>query len=252
MSITLAQSAPHETPNQRTLSVRLFGAIAFGGASGWEPGPPRHRGGQLLEMLVTLPGAIVTLNAFADAFGPDIPRDRLRHRLHITASGARAYLRHLKGYDALRTIGCGYALSEDIAVESDYKTFVNLYRTGSIESFARAIPLYTGELLAGEDDMWVQPIRARAAGMHVEMLERLAVDALASGRVAEALDYATSLAIVDRSHEATACLVMRCHAAMGRRMAVISEYESLKRFLLDHLGAEPSTETQNLYYSLTS
>ena len=252
MSITLAQTASSDVPNPRTLSVRLFGLFAFRGDRGWEPGPPRHRGGQLLQMLVALPGATVTLNAFADAFAPDVPRDRLRHRLHITASGARAYLRRLKGYDGVRTIGCGYALSEDIVVESDYKAFVSLYRMGTIESFARAIPLYTGELLAGEDEMWVQPIRARAAGMYVEMLERLAIDALEAGRVAEALDHATSLAMIDRSHEATTCLVMRCHAAMGRRMAVISEYESLKRFLLDHLGAEPSPETQNLYYTLTS
>lgn len=239
-------------PTQRILRMRLFGTVAFLGAKGWEPTPPPYRGGQLLNMLATSPGATITLDAFAEAFAPDVPRERLRHRFHITASGARAFLRGLTGYDALRTTACGYAFREDVVVDSDYKTFVGLYRIGTVKAFARAVSLYAGDLLAGEDVGWAQPIRTRAAVMHVEMLYRLAADAYEGGRVAEALDYAASLAMIDRSHEATTCIVMRCHAAMGRRLAVIREYESFKRFLIEHLGAEPSLETQRLYYSLTS
>jgi len=235
-----------------TLTVRVLGLMVFRSATGWRPGPPKYRGGRLLQMLVTRPHQVVTVNSVADAYPADLSRENLVHRLHIAASGARAFLRRLVEFDVIRTVGAGYALCEDVTIGSDLGDFVRLYREGTVDAFALAVRQYGGELLAGEDDGWVQPIRGRVTAMYVEMLERLAVDAYETGRISAALDHGVALTSIDRSHEGAARLVMRCHAAMGRRMAVIDEYDSLKRFLLEHLGAEPSPETLNLYYTLTA
>ena len=60
------------------------------------------------------------------------------------------------------------------------------------------------------------------------------------------------VAEVDRGDEAASRLIMRCHAALGRRHAARAEYAAFAEFLADELGVEPTPETQNTLADILS
>ena len=233
------------------LKVRTLGMFAFYGHSGWIPGPPPRKGGELIQLLVIQPRSVVSNDQLAAMVSSTTAQENLANRLHLAASGARAYLRQITGdFDPIRSLGHGYAWRSEVMVDSDLARFTQCYNEGTPEAFDRAVQIYQGEFLAGEDVECLQPLRVRLSCMYVDMLERLATDAFAGGRFGVALQRGLLLAQVDRSHEGASRLVMRCFSALERRASIVTEYNSLKSFLQTHLGVEPSAETRQLYYSL--
>lgn len=237
----------------KVLRMRTFGVFSIFGPRGWEPGPPAKKGGELLQLLATYPRSVVTRDQLALASSKDVLPESIAHRLHLAASGARSYLRQvLAGFDAIRCVGHGYAWREEMLIDSDLSRFLGWYQQGTPESFFHAVDAYQGEFLAGEDAEWLQPTRVRCSCIYADMLERLALNALHDNRFADALYHALILTAVDRAHEGASRLVMRCFAALGRRASIVAEYEALRAFVREHLGADPSAETRRLYYSLIS
>ncbi|HEX6622864.1 MAG TPA: bacterial transcriptional activator domain-containing protein, partial [Pyrinomonadaceae bacterium] len=51
----------------------------------------------------------------------------------------------------------------------------------------------------------------------------------------------------DPFREDAHCMVMRAHAALGNRVAVREQYETLKKLLRKELGVEPAADTQKAY-----
>lgn len=157
------------------------------------------------------------------------------------------YLREiLGGFDAIRCTADGYGWHPSVRLESDLKTFTDLYDDGSATALRKAISHYQGELFEGEDADWFQPARVKFATMFASMTERLAWAAFEGGAFETALHYGLELLGVDRAHEGASRLVMRCFGAIGRRGRALAEYEALREYLRRHLCVEPMPETTAL------
>lgn len=211
-----------------------------------EPPPPPKRGRELIQYLALRPARSASRGRLGDLFWPELDGDGLNHRLHIAASGARAFLRCLlDGFDAIACTPDGYSWHPAVRIDSDVFRFADLFRSGSLDAFKRAVPLYSGELFEGDESDWLQRERIRYATMFATMLEHLARSALAEGDADEALAYGLELLSLDRADEGASRLVMTSFGALGRRGSAFSEYLSLHNYLRRQLGIEPMAETQN-------
>jgi len=230
------------------LQVRTFGGLQVRGPDGWRLGPPAKKGGDLIQLLVTYPTGLVSKEKLVT--DTDLP-DGHRRRLYAAASGARTFLRAcLGGIDGIRATACGYAWHERIEVDSDLALFIDLRRTGTLDAYKRALDLYTGEFLLGQTAEWIRLVRVLCASMYLEMLERVGEAAYAEKHFCDALQYGLSMCAADRGHELGSRLVMRSLAALGQRNLITGEYEALRKYLDQQLGAKPSSETVHLYYAL--
>ena len=234
-----------------TLRVRCLGPFLINGIDGWRALPSFKKGRELVEYLAIHSETFVPRERLLDAFWPASRGDRLAHRLHLAASGARATLRGiLGGFDVIVCVGGGYGWRQDVVIESDLQRFFECAKARDVESAREGIKLYTGDLLAGERADWISALRARCASIYILMLGCLALDSFSSGDYQTALGYALQIAEFDRSHEPAARLIMRCYAALGQRGAARAEYDSVAKFLATELGVEPSPETQYTLHAL--
>jgi DNA-binding SARP family transcriptional activator len=240
-----------DTVHAPTLRVTCFGNFRVAGPAGWERGPEPKRAREVMQYMVLHPRSVAPRERLTEFMWPGDASDVVLHRLHAAISGARAFLRGLlDGFNAIRCDAEGYSWDPAIRIECDVVTFGDLYREGSAPAMRRAVELYAGELLEGQDADWVRPARVRYASMYASMVERLATDALADGDFETALQFALELLEVDRAHEGATRLVLRCFDALGRRGRAMDEYESLRAYLHKHLGAEPMPETTALIESI--
>lgn len=240
-----AASSAKETAG--TVSVRCFGEFGIATPRGWDPGPARKRGRDLLQYLVLRPGQPVSRARLSELFWPGADLGQVGHRLHIAASGARMYLRDvLGGFDAIRCTADGYAWHPGVTLRCDLTTFTALYHDGSVPALEAAATLYRGELFEGEEADWFQPARVKFATMFASTLERLARAAFDRAEFEAALDYGLELLAIDRADEGASRLVMRCFGAAGQRSRAMAEYAALCDYLKKHLGVEPMHETTRL------
>src|SRR5580700_10014446 len=102
----IAYSGEPEPAVDVMVEFRFLGTFAVRCGGSWHPGPPPKKGREPLQYLGTYPRRVATRDELAAAFWPGIDIDAVVHRLHLAASGARAYLRNLSGgSDALQCVG---------------------------------------------------------------------------------------------------------------------------------------------------
>lgn len=236
------------------LHFRCLGTFAFRGAGDWVSGPPFKRGRELLEYLASHPRSAASRTTLAEAFWPDADGDTIAHRLHLAVSGARAALREvLPEVDAIQTIALGsYGWHPALRIRSDYEILFECYQDASADAMRRGVDLYRGEFLAGESADWMHAMRVRCGAIYITMLERLTHHAIAEGDFAEGLNLGLQVLATDRAHEGVTRLVMRCFAETGRRSSALDEYETLRRYLRQHLEVNPSRATQELRAEILS
>jgi DNA-binding SARP family transcriptional activator len=226
------------------LRVRCLGSLAFFGANGWFSGPSPKRGRELLAYLLTFRKSPAPRTAIAEAIWPQLEADAVRQRLHLAVSGARGALRLAGAHDdAIQFRAGSYMWHSSVEIDSDFDRFVRFAAEGTAESARAAVALYAGEYMAGEQGDWLAPMRARCASTYIDLLEKLAADAIERGRYDLAQGYCFDLLTVDRGHEGAVRLLMSCYSALGRRSAALHEYATLSRYLADELGVEPARET---------
>jgi DNA-binding SARP family transcriptional activator len=227
--------------------VRCLGTFSFRADGAWTTGPALKRGRELLQFLFSSPHRFASRDVLAEALWPDLDGDAVPHRLHLAVSGARAALRTvLPGAEALRSFSGGYGWDADVTIVMDVDNLLAAARMGSDEEIERAVDLYRGEFLAGEQAEWIYPMRVRCANAYASMLERLATAALQRDDIPLALERASRLISLDRAHEGATRLLMTALARCGRRAAALTEYDALARYLDKHLGLEPSGTTMAL------
>jgi DNA-binding SARP family transcriptional activator len=233
--------------NVLNLEFRYLGHFALRGGGEWHPGPSPKKGRDLIQYLGAYPRRVGTREQLAAAFWPELETDAVAHRVHLAASGARAYLRHvLAGYDAIHRVASGYAWSSRLTISSDVDEFLTCCRSGTPDALRSAVALYGGAFLAGELAEWLQPLRIRCATAYECALERLAEFAAAGGDHASALSYGLQLVDTEPAHEGATRLVMRSFAALGQRHRALERFDGLREYLRKHLGVEPTDETSSL------
>jgi DNA-binding SARP family transcriptional activator len=93
---------------------------------------------------------------------------------------------------------------------------------------------------------WVQPFRARIESLACEAGTILAADALARGRLDEALRFASGVAAIDAFNESACETTVRVLQARGDVDAARREFRRYARSLADELGATPSERLAEL------
>lgn len=233
------------------VQVRCLGPFLINGIDGWIALPSFKKGREFVEYLAIHPESLVSRERLLDAFWPAGGGERLMHRLHLAAWGARATLRSmLGGHDAIVCAGGGYGWRHDVIVESDLRRFLDCAKLHDVASAREGVALYAGDLLAGERADWISALRAQCASYYLAMLATLASHAFECGDYQTALIFAAQLIESDRGHESASRLIMRCYAALGQRCAARAEYDRLAKFLAAELGVEPSTETRRTFYEI--
>ena len=79
------------------------------------------------------------------------------------------------------------------------------------------------------------------------MLEKLAASAQEASEWERSLALAQKILRDDPFREEVHCRVMRAHAALGNRVAVKEQYETLRGLLREELVVEPAQETQRVF-----
>lgn len=236
----------------RGLNVRLLGRPRL-----------EFDGQPMTRLLGAKPQALVFYLA-AEGGGP-VARGQLATLLWgaLDESAARANLRLALTRLRQRLPGVVAADAGAVGLSAQVPTFVDLRQVESaaalddeapLESLEAAAsscrgPFLDGFELSGAEafDDWVRRERARSQRSAQALLRRLAERLEARGTIDRAIAAAQQWIELDDTDEAAHCSLMRLMAASGQRTAAIAQYESLRRILIESLGARPSAQTYELY-----
>jgi two-component SAPR family response regulator len=81
----------------------------------------------------------------------------------------------------------------------------------------------------------------------MDMLGRLAVYYMESGKYQESIRDCYRVLEKDRCHEDSYRLLMRCYARLGLRGRALEQYRICEKILGQEYGTTPSSETLSLY-----
>jgi LuxR family maltose regulon positive regulatory protein len=121
-----------------------------------------------------------------------------------------------------------------------------------IACYEKAVALYRGEFMQGSYEEWVDEQRSYYREQYLRLLEALAGVAEKKTDWARSMDLAQRILHVDPFREDIHCMVMRSQAALGNRVAVKEQYETLRGLLQKELGVDPAMQTQKTYHELVS
>src|SRR6266850_141448 len=154
-----------------------------------------------------------------------------------------------------------YQLNPEFSYRIDTEEFDRLITDGEagrrernfercIGCYERAVALYRGEFMQGSYEPWVDEQRSYYHEQYLRMLESLAAVAEKKQEWLHAMDLAQRILHEDPFREDIHCMVMRAQAAVGNRVAVKEQYETLRGLLQKELGVEPAMQTQKAYRDL--
>jgi LuxR family maltose regulon positive regulatory protein len=254
----VAGAAPATARGLPPLRITCFGRFEV-----WRGGEQvdlcQNRNGQaVLRYLVANPRRRATMDALMDALWPEDEPGIARHKLHVAVSALRRALN--SGFDCPK--GSGYLLYDDgayrlnpaVDVTVDADELLALYRAGqradgpeAARHYEAACALYRGPFLP--DDVYADWSAMRAEQLeqaYLAMCAALASICLEAGRHDAAADWASACLEGNRCDEAAYRLLMRAHAAAGRRSEAMRQYRRCERVLAEELGVRPLPETTAL------
>jgi len=154
-----------------------------------------------------------------------------------------------------------YQLNPEFSYRIDTEEFDRLIAEGEtarrerdfdrcLARYEQAVALYRGEFMQGSYDPWVDEQRSYYREQSLRILESLAAVAEKKQEWTRAMDLALRILHEDQFREDIHCLLMRAQAALGNRVAVKEQYETLRGLLQKELGVEPAMQTQKTYREL--
>ena len=177
-------------------------------------------------------------------------RDSLKQALHRLRSAFKPVLPLPVSADRA-TLTLDHAL-----VAVDVQDFEKLMNEGTSEAVARAMSLYRGDLLDGEDvrdapfEEWLLIERQRLRGLLQDMLEALLERYTAHDMPNQARTIAHRLLALDPLREAAHRTLMRIYAEQGRAALALKQYRICRNALENELGIRPEDETERLCQSI--
>ncbi|MCU4187358.1 LysM peptidoglycan-binding domain-containing protein [Acidiferrimicrobium sp. IK] len=201
-----------------------------------------------------------TIGEVVDALWPDTPPDRVLNQFWHPLGDLRAYFRGPAGetLDVLEKVGEHYRPNpaEMTCDLWDFQTgLAEAARATDDESarqaLRRAVDAYRGDLLAGSDYPWVEPVRQDLHRRALDSHLRLAEIEDHAGHPDAAVDTLERVIDLDRYAEEPYRRLMTLHAAHGRLDAVTTTWQFLQRRLAD-LDVDGDDATARLYRSLTT
>ena len=120
----------------------------------------------------------------------------------------------------------------------------------TVQALIAAVDAYGGDLLPGNYDDWLAPLRETLRSHYLDALHRLIQLLEATGDYRTALRYGGRLLVQDPLDENSYVQLMRLHALSGDRAGVRRVYEQCVATLTRELDVEPSETTQAAYEQL--
>jgi predicted ATPase/DNA-binding SARP family transcriptional activator len=114
----------------------------------------------------------------------------------------------------------------------------------------RAVELYTGPLLPGCYDDWIQPERERLQERFIEVLEQLILILEQENNPRAAIHFAERLLHLDPLREGTYRQLMRLYAQRGDRLGMVRIYQTCVDVMKRELDVEVSQSTRAAYEEL--
>jgi DNA-binding SARP family transcriptional activator len=245
------------THAEKPVMICLLGSFAV--LQHGDPLPVRS-GGKTEALLSTLalrcrhrvPREVVLAEVWPDA-EPDLARQALHSLLH----GLRRLLAPaLHSASPILSTQGGYHLNRDAGVGVDFDCFDELAELGddqaandvpaAVEYYERAISLYGGDLLGGDQQTAIVE-RERLRARHLTLLIRSASYHYEQGDVELCLQLAQRLLEHDPCREDAHRLVMRCHVLRGERAQALRQFRLCAQILRSEFDAEPEPATVALY-----
>ncbi|MDA8274247.1 MAG: bacterial transcriptional activator domain-containing protein, partial [Actinomycetota bacterium] len=201
-----------------------------------------------------------TIGEVVDALWPDTPPDRVLNQFWHPLGDLRAYFRGPAGetLDVLEKLGEHYRPNPaEITCDLwDFQTgLAEAARATDDESarqaLRRAVDAYRGDLLAGSDYSWVEPVRQDLHRRALDAHLRLAELEERAGHPDAAVDTLERVIDLDRYAEEPYRRLMTLHAGHDRLDAVTATWQVLQRRLAD-LDVDGDDATARLYRSLTA
>lgn len=242
------------------LSVRFFGrfAISVGGVpvERWRAGKSRS----FFQYLMLHRNRVMTRDQLRDALWPEAEWCASSSSLKVACYGARSALGASKeSGDAESCIRLlhrdgGYLLDADDAW-CDAEEFRKQIHDGmrhrahghldqAGESLARAIALYHGDFLAGQDEDWIAEVREYYRSLAVSALDVLRIAALERGDANAAFGFGQRTLQIDTLHEPTYQDLIRLAGMLGQQEQAMRWYRLCERRLKQLIGVEPSADTR--------
>ncbi|MGH2459277.1 MAG: AfsR/SARP family transcriptional regulator, partial [Chloroflexota bacterium] len=245
----------------RQVEVRLFGSprlIVDGHPSEWPYGL-RHKAIELFWYGALHPDGFSRDQTLADLF-PDRDQTGGLKLLQVTVSNLRSALASLLGVagDAIinrepsgqfhfRTAGVGI----EISVETRRLALLSEELRGRRGKLPSTVPeLFRGELLAGLNAEWIEPIRRYWMAVYLRTLGTLADRYARHGVLQQAIRCRELALNVDPTLESAHADLMRLYHAAGDRQAVESQMWLYTRVARDELDTEPNEDVEELYREL--
>lgn len=139
-------------------------------------------------------------------------------------------------------------------VATDVAEFEALVAQGSsqiephaqLEALKSATALYTGELLPGFYDDWIQSERLRLEDLYVYAVRRLIDLCEAVGFDEESILYLRLVLAKEPLNEEWHVRLMEKYLATGRPSSALKQFRDLEQYLAEQLNCEPSVEAKRL------
>jgi DNA-binding SARP family transcriptional activator len=201
----------------------------------------------LLKALIALGGERVREETLSELLWPDAEGDAAHTSFRTTLFRLRRSL----GSDEAILFHEGQVSLDAHRVWVDTSAFRQLSAQGRKEDpsslAGRAMELYRGDFLRGEEVHWVLSPRAKLRDRFLRLIVALGGKLEKEGQWTEACaSYRAALDVDDLAEELYQRLMI-CHSRLGDKTAAISTYARLRDTLKARLDAKPSAKTEALY-----
>ena len=242
----------------RDLRIRLLGELEVQRRDGSVVASEAWRTGKtsdLLRILALNNGHPVRATSVVERLWPSVSLDRARASLRTACS----QIRRAVGENCLIRQDGGVLLQGAWVDAVLFRSDARLVHAGALSSrhdqvlnLAQAAErLYRGDFHAADDDSpWAITERAHLAETRRAMLCHASESANATGRYAEAVEFASEAVRIDRTSEAAHRALMHAHAGQGEVASALRAFETVRTLLADELGADPSPQTRALHLRL--
>ncbi len=240
--------ALHDSPS--VLSISMFGSMSIA-IDGVGVPPPRNRKYLwLLALLVLRNGRALDRSQAAGLMWPNSMEEQALYNLRRALSDLRTTLG--AAADRLtsptpRTIAFQAQPQDHIDVCKFTELLSVSKDTEGVEALNGVISLYTGPLLHGCDELWVNVERDSFEQSYVGALELLASRCRLAANFDDAASALSRAISIDPLRESLYRELMECHRDRGDFSAAIMVYRDLRLYLRNEINCDPSGETQALY-----
>lgn len=230
--------------------VRILGRFGFDMDGKSVPLP--SRGNELIAFLAVQPGGCASRRRVSGVLWPDLTDERALGNLNTTLWRLRRAVLKVAQPDFIHVTRWQIGLNTN-RIQVDYWEFercVEGLLSGNMDpsSMGRALALYSGELLEGNDNAdWLQPERERTRLRYLQVLRHCAEWHARNGSASEALRMYERLLGCDPLNEEACREMMKIFNSIGKRIEALRLFSSFARHLQAELGVDADTETLRLF-----